>query len=237
MSSPALADLLQRADLWRGDALAHAGQAGVPTGFAALDAALPGGGWPCGALSELLLQQQGVGELSLLMPALAGLEDEAGAVALVAPPLKPNAPAWRQAGIPLERLLVVEADAADAPWACEQLLASHGVAALLAWLPEVDARSLRRLQLAAEAQSGLAFIMRPDRFASTASPAPLRLRLEAGQGALDLHVLKRRGPPLTEPLQLSVARPVEWNRVRRIERIAPVLPFARARSLARAQIA
>ena len=236
MSSPALADLLQRADLWRGDALAHSGQAGVPTGFPTLDAALPGGGWPSGALSEILLQQQGIGELSLVMPALAGLEEEAGALALVAPPMKPNAPAWRQAGIPLDRLLVVEASATDAPWACEQLLASHGVAALLAWLPEVDARSLRRLQLAAEAQSGLAFIMRPDRYATMASPAPLRLQLEAGQGALGLRVLKRRGPPLADPLQLSVARPVEWSRVRRVEKRAPVLQFVQ-RSRARAQLA
>ncbi len=225
--SLALSDLLQRVDLWRGDALAQARQDGVPTGFASLDAVLPGGGWPRGALSELLLREQGIGELSLLMPALAALDVDAGALALVAPPLQPNAPAWRQAGIALERLLVVEAGTVDAPWACEQLLASHAVAGVLAWLPDVDIRSLRRLQLVAEAQAGLAFIMRPVRHVSTSSPAPLRLQLEAGRDALVVEIIKRRGPPLAEPLRLPVIRPVEWNRVQRREKNTPVLPFSR----------
>jgi multiple antibiotic resistance protein len=44
----------------------------VPTGFAALDAQLPGGGWPCGVLTELLLAQPGVGEMRLLAPVMAG---------------------------------------------------------------------------------------------------------------------------------------------------------------------
>ena len=67
-ASPALADVLSRSDVWRGDSLARAALPGVPSGFAALDAELPGGGWPRGGLVELLPARQGIGELSLLMP-------------------------------------------------------------------------------------------------------------------------------------------------------------------------
>ena len=42
-------------------------------GFAALDRYLPGGGWPLGPLIEVFVERYGVGELSLLMPALAAL--------------------------------------------------------------------------------------------------------------------------------------------------------------------
>jgi protein ImuA len=49
-------------------------QAVLASGHAALDAQLPGGGWPVGALTELLLPHPGVGELRLLAPALAALQ-------------------------------------------------------------------------------------------------------------------------------------------------------------------
>jgi len=45
----------------------------VSSGFPELDAGLPGGGWPAGALTEILPAHEGIGELRLLGPALAGL--------------------------------------------------------------------------------------------------------------------------------------------------------------------
>jgi len=42
-----------------------------PPAFRDLDAELPGGGWPQGQLIELLHDDPGIGELSLLAPALA----------------------------------------------------------------------------------------------------------------------------------------------------------------------
>jgi len=214
-----LSALLQRADLWRGDALGSAEQAGVASGFASLDAVLPGGGWPRGALTELLLPRAGMGgglgELALLRPALKALDADAGWVLLVSPPWLPLAPAWQGfgAGAGLSRLIVVEAARDDAAWACEQLLASGSVAALLAWLPESDARALRRLQLAMAGQQTLAFLFRPERFAASASPAPLRISLAADDAGLRLHIIKRRGPPLATPLVLPVERPVSWARL------------------------
>lgn len=187
-------------------------EAGRASGFDELDRQLPGGGWPCGALTELLCRDVGIGELSLLLPALAAL-DETGWIALVAPPWKPHAPAWQRAGVPLSRLLVIEASGADAAWACEQLLSSETLGAMIAWLPQTDASILRRLQLAAQGRRSLVFIFRPETAAAGASPAPLRMSLAAGDGALSLRILKRRGPPLAGPLPLPVARPLAWSRV------------------------
>jgi len=206
-----LAALLQRPDLWRGDALAQAAQEGVSSGFAELDAALPGRGWPRGTLTELLPQKMGLGEVSLLVPALAGLEAEAGWIVLVAPPWLPHAPAWQAVG--LGRLLVVRADKCEAAWACEQLLASGALAALIAWLPQADSPALRRLQLALEGRPSLAFVFRPAAAAGHASPAALRLALAAGERSLAVHILKRRGPPLARPLSLAVPRPLAWTRL------------------------
>ena len=62
---PALAALLNNPLVWRGDRLALADDA-VCSGFARLDRELPGGGWPKRALTELLHDAQGIGELRLL---------------------------------------------------------------------------------------------------------------------------------------------------------------------------
>jgi len=207
-----LSSLLARGDVWRGDHLAHLPETGVATGYPELDAELPGGGWPRGSLTELLVERPGIGELSLLLPALAGLSAEEGWLALVAPPWLPHAPAWQAAGLDLERLVVVEAGR-EAAWCCEQLLLSGGFAGVLAWLgAEVNARTLRRLQVAAEGQPTLACLWRPVATAATPSPASLRVALEAGEGGLQVRVLKRRGRPAARPLLLKVPRPGRLSR-------------------------
>jgi protein ImuA len=217
-TSSTLSALLQRPDLWRGDTLAQAAQEGVSSGFTELDEVLPGGGWPRGALTELLPQGTGFGEVSLLLPALAGLGAEAGWIVLVAPPWLPHAPAWQAVG--LARLLVVRAEPSEAPWACEQLLASGSLAALIAWLPQVHSQALRRLQLSLERRPSLAFVFRPAPAASRASPAPLRLSLTASERSLAVSILKRRGPPLARPLSLAVPRPLAWARLVRSTPVA-----------------
>ncbi len=209
----ALAEILARPDVWRGDRLAEAPLPAVATGFPALDAALPGGGWPRGALSELLVDGCGVGELSLLMPALCRVREEGGWTLLVAPPHPLHAPAWAAAGIDLFRLAIASPAAAhEGLWALEQALASGAPHAVAGWLPYADARAVRRLQVAAATGRALAFLFRPVRAAGEASAAPLRLRLEAGEGGLLVHVLKRRGPPLAAALRLAVPRPAPLRR-------------------------
>ena len=61
---------LPAGSVWQASRFAHAGGTVLPTGFATLDAELPGGGWPAGALIELLADRPGIGELSLLLPLL-----------------------------------------------------------------------------------------------------------------------------------------------------------------------
>ena len=63
--------LRERTDLWRGgDPNRPTGGELLPSGQAELDRVL-GGGWPRGALSEILGPAQGLAVLGLLLPALA----------------------------------------------------------------------------------------------------------------------------------------------------------------------
>jgi cell division inhibitor SulA len=150
-ASPALDPLLQGPHLWRGDRCAEVAIPSLPTGHPALDALLPGAGWPRGALTELRLAHTGIGELTLLLPALREVVREGRRVALISPPHVPYACAFAQAGLDPTRLLVVQAhDSADALWAMEQALASGVCGAVVGWPAFVTERSLRRLQLAAE---------------------------------------------------------------------------------------
>lgn len=197
-----------------------------PSGYAALDAELPGGGWPRGTLTELLVDGAGLGEVSLLLPALCsicgngdklGKGDGGGWSLLVAPPYPPHAPAWAAAGVDLARLVVVtpaagRRAAADALWAMEQALASAAPRAVLGWSATADARAVRRLQVAAGGSGALAFLLRPLRAAAEATAAPLRLQLSAApQGRLGVQLIKRRGPPLAKPLWLTLPRPQAFH--------------------------
>src|SRR6185295_7940581 len=99
-------------------------------------AELPGGGWPAGGLTELLVPTKGIGELGLLMPALARLTCAGKRVVWLAPPYLPYAPALAAAGIDLPHLALVRAAGRrDALWAAEQALRAGSCHALLAWLP------------------------------------------------------------------------------------------------------
>ncbi len=211
--NPALAQVLERSDIRRGDAFAVAPAPTLATGFARLDAELPGGGWPRGQLTELLAEQTGIGELGLLLPALAALTAAGQTVVLIAPPHSAHAPAWAAAGIRLDCLrLVFPRQPRDALWAAVEALRCGGVAATLLWLDtlfraQLPANSLRRLQVAAGEGGGGAFFFRPLRQAREASPAPLRLQLEAAGRQLRVKLLKRRGPPARQAILLDVRHP------------------------------
>ena len=201
--SDALAELLRHPALWRG------GGAGAPetvsTGFRALDARLPGGGWPLATLVELLVPAAGVGEIRLLLPALRSLTAagrEPRWVAWLAPPHLPYAPALADAGLDPARMLVVRPRAGiDRLWAMEQALRSGACAAVLGWAGEARDAMLRRLKLAAEEGGTPAFLLRPAAHRCEATPAALRLALAARDYGLDVEVLKSRfGPARIERL-------------------------------------
>ncbi len=198
--------------VWHADALGEGSQPAQPTGYALLDAQLPGGGWPVGALSEVLQPMVGLHEWQLVLPALTqATARRVGAVVVVAPPCEPFGPALRAQGLPAQRLCVVRPDNARAAlWAAEQALRCRDVLAVMAWLPQAQAAALRRLQLAAAQQQQLLWVFRPVSAAQQASPALLRLQVQGlalpGDAVLSpgmqVRILKRRGPPLVQGLDL-----------------------------------
>jgi hypothetical protein len=219
--------LLQQnsARLWRarepGSGVAGTAPAGLPTGYVALDRCLSGGGWPRQGLIEILSDQRGIGELRLLLPALAALcrdestaaavyppprPDPAGSamlphdrgsggwIAWVSPPYRPYAPSLAAWGIDVGRMLVVNG-AGTTEWAMDQALRSEACSAVLGWANPRDPQSLRRLQLAAEASRSLAVLYRPLQAGLTPSPAVLRLALlgtDSREG-LQVRIVKSRG--------------------------------------------
>ncbi len=201
-----IASLLQHPAIWRGGDLARVAVPSVATGYAELDRELPGGGWPAGALTELLHEREGIGELRLVAPALAGLTQAGRWIAWVAPPHLPYAPALAAAGIRLSRLLIIgKTTPRDSLWAAEQALAAGSIGAVLFWPEDIDPRALRRLQLAAEAGGSVGLLYRPLRAAEQASPAALRLALAPQQDSLAIRILKRRGTAAAQPIRLPRA--------------------------------
>ncbi|WP_144635393.1 translesion DNA synthesis-associated protein ImuA [Bordetella genomosp. 13] len=185
--------------LWRATQLAQGAARCVATGHDALSGQLPGGGWPLGALIELLQPHPGIGEVRLLQPALARL-DGPRAIALVQPPHVPHIACWSQWQLdPAQLLWVDPATPEDALWAAEQILRHGTCGALLCWLPRARHEALRRLHLAAAGSDTLFFALRPAAAARQASPAPLRLALDSAPAGLSVRVLKRRGPVTDTP--------------------------------------
>jgi len=164
-------------------------------------------------------------------------------VMLFDPPAALCGSALVQLGVDAQQLLVVHGregaraaaglrrllPSADLLWALEQALKSGHVGAVLAWLPpRLKADALRRLQLAAQSHDGPAFLFREVDARVKPSAAPLRLLLQgAGIDRLSVRVLKRRGPPLTQPLMLALP-PILSERLRARARGEPAPAMAAA---------
>ena len=216
--------------VWHADELGLADAQVIATGHAALDAELPGGGWPVGAMTELLLPAPEAHVWRLLLPALAqAVVARGGPVVLIGAPYEPCGASLAAQGLPVEALMWVRSEAPAARlWACEQALRCADVSAVVAWLPQARVGELRRLQLAAAQHEVLLFVCRPESVALSASPARLRIRADRSQAdvsQIELNILKRRGPPLAAPVMLPA----------RNERMAALLAAARLRRKLRLQ--
>jgi protein ImuA len=199
--------LQQHPALFRMDGVGHASSERVPSGFAPLDASL-GGGWPVSCLIEVMGDRLGIGELSLLLPTQARLAMSAQKKRMLwVVPLEmnprerraafiPYAPALAAHGVDVTQLAIVNTLRTDETlWVVEQALLSGAVHRLIAWthesLPDV---ALRRITYAAQRSECLTFLMRPASASQRASPAPVRVRVQAAaHGVLKVNVLKRRG--------------------------------------------
>lgn len=207
-------DLLLHPKVWRGRSASV--RAVLPTGFDVLDRYLPGGGWPREAVTEIFVDRYGVGELTLLMPALAFLSRaEASAdqwLVWIAPPFIPYAPALVRSGIDLDRLLLVHSAASEKKtlWAAEQAVRSKSCAAALIWLPAAHDKALRRLQLGVEAQKCWTVLFRPIAALGRSSPAALRMRLSP-PGAQTAEAQTPRSKIRVEIIKCHGARPAVLN--------------------------
>lgn len=193
-----LRQLLQNPRVWRGRQQADSsGWQGLASGYPRLDCHLPGGGWPQHALTEILLEHAGTGELQLLMPALAGLsrlDNAAGWIVWIAPPFEPYPPGLAQWGVDLARVLIVRPKkTTEALWAAEQALSSGNCAAVLLWPGALNDTASRRLQLAAEKGQSWAIAFRPLKAVYQPSAAALRIKVTAGIRGTDVEILKSRG--------------------------------------------
>jgi protein ImuA len=226
MTAPrATADFPLPPQVWRGRELAQAQERTLATGHAALDAQLPGRGWPLGTLVEILQREAQQHVWQLAGPGLARAMAETGDPAvLVHPPYQPFGPALREQGIVPEHLLCVQAGKPSARlWAAEQALRCADVCAVLAWLPQARAEDLRRLHLCAQSGDKLLLVFRGVEARTQSSPARLRLLVQ-GSEQLEVSILKRRGPPLLQPLLLRT-HPQKLSALlaaRKVRRSAPL---------------
>ena len=221
-----------------GDAPSAASTPCLPTGFAALDRELVGGGWPQQGLIELLCDDVGIGEVSLMLPAHAYLGNirhlgPTGMLWVTAAtsPYLPYAPAIAQSGIDLKQLVIANApQMQDALWAAEQGLLSGGMGIVMVWLSDQQPSdvSLRRLLQAANNSNALCVLARPVAAATRPSPAQLRIVLKAVQsraanlGAIEVQLLKRRGLPIGKTIVLETRALACLQRQHAVERAAGV---------------
>ncbi len=208
-----VSSLIEHPQLWRGNQVSHQVQA-LNSGHPALDDVLPGNGWPIGAVTELINDTAGCGELSLLLPVLARLSQKNHRIVMVDPPWIPYPAALHGRGLVLEKLLLVRTqNRSESLWACEQVVRGIAGGAMLAWPDAISFSELRRLQLAAESTRKIVFLFRDGKAINASSPAALRLRLTPDEGDLQIRVLKCRG-----------RRPASVIRIRRPQLLQPLMP-------------
>lgn len=222
-----LQQLIDHRRLWRARDNRHEHQDGVATGWRALDAALPGYGWPQGAVSELLSARPEQA-IRLLQPALTQLSKQQCMLVWVGMPWLPYAPAWQKLGINLSRVLLVSAQGKQIEWAIEQALRLSKGAAVIAALPKLDLNHSRRLQLAAAAGSSYAFLLRPLSALPECNAASVRVQLDAHAQGLHVTVHKRRGAFALPPFVLKKPnQAVQWP-------MRPMLPVTSHSALSEA---
>ncbi len=155
----------------------HGGSAPVRSGCDSLDSLLPQRGFRRGTLVEWLADGAGTGVETLAMAAAVEACRDGRALVVLDRRHEFYPPAAARLGIELQNLIVVHTDSkADDHWALDQALRCPGVAAVLAWPQQLDGRTFRRLQLAAEGAAGLGLLIRP--LAARHEPSWADVRLE-----------------------------------------------------------
>ncbi len=191
---------------------------GVASSFAVLDAFLPWQGWPTGAMTEIMTDISGCGELSLLLPAMARLTRQKRPILCVGAPHELFAPALLQAGIDPNYVTQIHPASSSSKqlqenlWSTEQALRTGLPGMVVLWSPTratLAPEILRRLHLAVRANTGngltsasrtMLIHFRGASSMSQPSPAWLRFGYAADDTHIRLQIVKCRGRELTRPL-------------------------------------
>lgn len=166
----------------------------ISTGYAALDAMLPEGGWPVGGITEIFCADDRRLALPLVWPALARLSQARRWLAMIAPPNTFNGAELQAEGIEPSRLLMIRPHAtSNGLWAVEHALRAGTSAAVLSWVNHADRHALQDLRGAALAGNSCGLLFRPDRDSESAGVASLRLRVTGSlQEGLFVELLQQR---------------------------------------------
>ena len=188
-------DLTHLPNVWPAESLARSRSSSIASGEPSLDAAL-GGGWPVPALTEILIDHYGIGELTLMLPLLRSLSTaRPGAMTLwLNPPYALHAVALLQQGLdPAQQWIVNDLSEREAAWAFEVALRSSACSAVIGWLQRPAVAVLRRLKLATSTGHTTGVLFRPSSAASTPSPATVRLVLTPAVPYLAVNLIKIQG--------------------------------------------
>ena len=168
-----------RAVIRRIERRAPGGEASVEAvsfGATEIDAALPWGGLPRGALHEVLGDDGALYGFSATLA--ARIADDKRPILWCRRGRDLYGPGLAAFGIDTDRLILVQgAKDADILWAMEEALRSGAVAAVLGEVARANATATRRLQLAAERGGGTALLLRPGKTTVPPCPAATRWRI------------------------------------------------------------
>lgn len=167
-----------------------------PTGWPAIDAALPGGGLLQGALHEIHAPDPADGAATgfafrLMSRFLAAMP---AAVVWASCRCDLFAPGLKAAGVDPSRLLVARCrTSSDVLFTIEESCKFNDIKFLSADLGDVDFSLSRRLQLAAAETGTTLLLLRPARFEAAPSAAVTRWHAKAQPGGWSLTLFRSRG--------------------------------------------
>lgn len=185
----------------------------MDTGHEALNQRLLQQGWPVGSLVEVCQENAcGQGEWLLLGPALSRVTE--GQIILLNPPALPLAQGLLQAGVDVNRLLVVKVEhKRQFLSSFVELARSASCSTLLAWSPKqpLTYTELRKCLLASSDRPGLYVLFRHLQARLQSSPAALRLIAQIGAEALEVNIFKQRGMLARKTQSLALPLPASWQ--------------------------
>jgi protein ImuA len=180
-----------------------------PTGWRAVDAALPGGGLLLGALHEIHAPDPADGAaMSFAARMLARFQAASPGQAALWASCRADLfpPGLRAEGADPARLLLANCRSSDELlYVFEESLKSKAISVIFGEIGELDFSLCRRLQLAASEAGATLILLRPARFGAEPSAAVTRWRAESCPGGWSLTLFRCRG-----------GRPGHWRMSRNV---------------------